>query len=63
MIPKPDALVQWEEWARLGRPRCCHTCASFCDVTGWCSYYDNQPPTEFIQLVDSCPAHKPGVPF
>ncbi len=63
MIKKPYALLQWEEWAKLGRPRCCHTCEHFNDVTGWCSNFEHRPPDEFIQLIDSCPCHKPGVPF
>jgi hypothetical protein len=64
MVPKPQILLQWEEWAKLGRPRCCHTCRSYDAAgSGWCSYYDHSPPVEFVQLADSCPAHKQDVPF
>jgi hypothetical protein len=60
--PKPEFLVQYEQWVALGPPRCCHTCDAYTPY-GWCVTFNTQPPNEFVALQDSCPCWERVCPF
>jgi hypothetical protein len=51
--PKPDFLIQYEEWVKAGPPKCCHNCESY-DEKGHCMHFDMAPPAEFAATPDSC---------
>ena len=61
-LPKPDFLVQWEEWVALGPPKCCHTCDGY-QPHGWCVNFHTRPPTEFVMTQDQCPKWERICPF
>lgn len=60
--PKPDFVVEWEQWVNAGPPQCCHTCENY-DVRGYCSRYDMEPPAEWAALVGECEEWSQEVPF
>ena len=62
MPPKPDFLVQYEEWMNAGPPKCCHTCDHF-GGTGQCFAFKMHPPVSFINSHGQCASWSQEVPF
>jgi hypothetical protein len=61
-LPKPDFLVQWEEWIAAGPPRSCHSCDAY-DMNGNCMTFKMRPPDEFVLTQDNCPCWERICPF
>lgn len=60
--PKPDFLVQYEEWIKSGPPQCCHTCDHFAG-DGKCFAFSMYPPVSFVNTQGQCAAWSMEVPF
>jgi hypothetical protein len=60
--PKPDFLLQYEEWLRAGPPRCCHTCDHF-SADGKCFVFGIHPPMEFVNSQGQCDKWDQELPF
>lgn len=60
--PKPDFLVQYEEWVKNGPPQCCHTCDHFAG-DGKCFAFNMYPPVDFVNSQGQCAAWSREVPF
>lgn len=60
--PKPDFLVQYEEWLRAGPPQCCHTCDHY-SGEGICFAFEMEPPADFVNSVGQCESWSWEVPF
>ena len=60
--PKPDFLIQYEEWRQAGPPQCCHTCDHY-GGNGQCFIFKIQPPAEFIDSQGQCESWSQEVPF
>lgn len=60
--PKPDFLIQWEEWFKIGPPRTCWTCDHY-GGNGECFAFNLIPPPEFVAMQDCCPVYEREVPF
>ena len=60
--PKPDFLIQYEEWVRSGPPQCCHTCDHY-GGNGQCFIFKIQPPAEFVTSQGQCESWSQEVPF
>lgn len=61
-LPKPDFLVQYEEWIKNGPPQCCHTCDHFAG-DGKCFAFNMYPPADFVNSQGQCAAWSWEVPF
>jgi hypothetical protein len=61
-LPKPDFLMQYEEWINAGPPQCCHTCDHF-SGNGKCFKFGMYPPVEFVNSQGQCAAWSSEVPF
>lgn len=60
--PKPDFLVQYEEWTKAGPPQCCHTCDHY-GGDGRCFIFKMEPPIEFVNSAGNCDSWSWEVPF
>jgi hypothetical protein len=60
--PKPDFLIQYEEWRQAGPPQCCHTCDHF-GGRGECFIFGTYPPAEFVNSQGQCDSWSQEVPF
>lgn len=60
--PKPDFLVQYEEWLAQGPPQCCHTCDHL-GGNGQCFIYNQRPPDEFFNTENACDLWERNIPF
>jgi len=60
--PKPEFLIQYEEWLKAGPPKCCHNCDSYSEQ-GHCLHFDMRPPEEFAATQDACPDWTFEIPF
>ena len=60
--PKPEFLVQYEEWISAGPPQCCHTCDHY-GGNGQCFMFKIQPPAEFVNSQGQCESWSQEVPF
>lgn len=60
--PKPDFLVQYEEWLNAGPPQCCHNCDHY-GPKGECFIFKMHPPLEFVNSQGQCDSWEHEVPF
>ena len=60
--PKPDFLVQYEQWVSAGPPQCCHTCDHY-SGEGRCFTFNMVPPAEFVNSFGQCEKYERMIPF
>lgn len=60
--PKPEFLVQYEEWMKAGPPPCCHNCDHY-SADGRCFAFSMEPPAEFVNSYGKCEKWEQELPF
>lgn len=61
-LPKPDFLVQYEQWVSAGPPECCHTCDHY-SGEGRCFVFNMMVPAEFVNSFGQCEKYEQEIPF
>ena len=60
--PKPEFLVEYEQWTKAGPPQCCHTCDHY-SGEGRCLEFNMVPPAEFVNSFGRCDKWSQELPF
>lgn len=60
--PKPEALIEHEEWLAKGPPQFCWNCDHY-GADGSCYHFCMVPPEEFTKTEGGCPSWEQLLPF